>query len=244
MNRRIFITLIGALAIALKTAFTRASMQPSGRPSGHIRDTTQGAASAAHDVLIVGVGDGGCVPLLQYEASWRRAGQSSTLLYVARTAPAGRCDHFVSLDYGETHDSFESFVMRLPGELDAFVQEATSVIVVFGLAGSGLQRSMAISNLVNIARKAGKHAVAIVSNPFSFEGNHREGVAQAALKRWQEQFDAILTLDADWMFDLVEKPLRLEDAYRMLDEVMASRLDFAYRILASGRRLKSAAVIV
>ncbi len=84
-----------------------------------------------------------------------------------------------------------------------------------GGTGSG-----ALPILAEIAQELGVLTIAVVTNPFSFEGRNRQRVAEEAIQRIQKYVDTILVIPNDRLLRLVNKGSSLDEALRMADKVL------------------------
>ncbi|MDA1168883.1 MAG: cell division protein FtsZ [bacterium] len=71
-----------------------------------------------------------------------------------------------------------------------------------------------------IAREVGALTVAIVTKPFSFEGQQRMTLAEEALVELQSRADASVVIPNDRLLQIIDKKTSLIDAFRVVDDVL------------------------
>lgn len=71
-----------------------------------------------------------------------------------------------------------------------------------------------------IAREVGALTVAIVTKPFSFEGQQRMTLAEEALIELQSRADASVVIPNDRLLQIIDKKTSLIDAFRVVDDVL------------------------
>lgn len=92
------------------------------------------------------------------------------------------------------------------------------VFITCGLGGG--TGSGAGHEVARIAKEAGALTVAIVTKPFSFEGEQRRNIADQALNKLMEQVDTIITIPNDRLLQVIDKKTSLLDAFKVVDEVL------------------------
>ena len=84
-----------------------------------------------------------------------------------------------------------------------------------GGTGSG-----ALPVVSEIAKETGALTVAIVTKPFSFEGQQRMTIAEEALSELQDRVDAAVVVPNDKLLQIIDKKTSLLDAFRIVDDVL------------------------
>lgn len=74
--------------------------------------------------------------------------------------------------------------------------------------------------VARIAKEAGALTVAIVTKPFSFEGEQRRTIAEQGLNKMMEHVDTIITIPNDRLLQVIDKKTSLLDAFKVVDEVL------------------------
>ncbi len=93
--------------------------------------------------------------------------------------------------------------------------------MVFTTAGfGGGTGSGALSVVSEIAREVGALTIAVVTKPFSFEGQQRMTLAEEALVELQSRADASVIIPNDRLLQIIDKKTSLIDAFRVVDDVL------------------------
>lgn len=93
--------------------------------------------------------------------------------------------------------------------------------MVFIAAGMGGGTGSGAAPIVaQIARAEDALTIAVVTRPFSFEGNRRAAVAEDGIARLREHVDALLVVSNDHLLELVGARTSLDVAFRVADDVL------------------------
>lgn len=93
--------------------------------------------------------------------------------------------------------------------------------MVFTTAGfGGGTGSGALPVVSEIAKEAGALTIAIVTKPFSFEGQQRTIIADEALAELQDRVDASVVVPNDRLLQIIDKKTSLIDAFKVADDVL------------------------
>lgn len=92
------------------------------------------------------------------------------------------------------------------------------VFVTCGFGGG--TGSGAGPQICEIAKETGALTVAVVTKPFSFEGQQRMTIAEEALAELQERVDAAVVIPNDRLLQIIDKKTSLVDAFRVVDDVL------------------------
>ena len=93
--------------------------------------------------------------------------------------------------------------------------------MVFTTAGfGGGSGSGALPVITEIARETGALTVAVVTKPFTFEGQRRLAIAEEALSELQNRADASVVIPNDRLLQIIDKKTSLVDAFRVVDDVL------------------------
>lgn len=103
-------------------------------------------------------------------------------------------------------------------ELAEVVKDADMVFITCGLGGgTGTGASPVIAD---IARDAGALTIAVVTKPFSFEGEQRKSIAESGLRDLADRVDSIITVPNDRLLQIVDKKTSLLDSFGVVDDVL------------------------
>ncbi len=103
-------------------------------------------------------------------------------------------------------------------ELQDALKGSDMVFITCGLGGGTGTGSAPV--IAKAARENGALTVAIVTLPFSFEGNRRREVANEGLEELRRAVDAIIIVPNDRILDTVEQNTGLKDAFAICDDVL------------------------
>ncbi len=70
------------------------------------------------------------------------------------------------------------------------------------------------------AREAGALVVAIVTKPFTFEGERRRRSAEAGIAELKDSVDTLITIPNDRLLQMIDRKTSLVDAFGIVDEVL------------------------
>ncbi len=103
-------------------------------------------------------------------------------------------------------------------ELQDVLKGSEMVFVTCGLGGGTGTGSAPI--IAKVAKESGALTVAIVTLPFSFEGNNRRSVAEGGLEELRKVVDALIIIPNDKILEIVEKNTGLKEAFATCDDVL------------------------
>jgi cell division protein FtsZ len=93
--------------------------------------------------------------------------------------------------------------------------------MVFITAGyGGGTGSGAAPVVARIAKEIGALTVAIVTKPFTFEGDRRRKIAEAGIEELKDKVDTLITIPNDRILQLVDRKTSLLDAFGTVDDVL------------------------
>lgn len=103
-------------------------------------------------------------------------------------------------------------------EIREVLKDADMVFVTCGLGGG--TGSGASPIVAEVARELGALTVAVVTKPFSFEGQKRVEIADKAWDNLVKHVDTIITIPNDRINQVIEKKTTMLDAFRIADDVL------------------------
>ncbi|MHB2018590.1 MAG: cell division protein FtsZ [Candidatus Xenobia bacterium] len=122
------------------------------------------------------------------------------------------------LGAGANPDVGRAAVEENKSEIRQMLQGADMVFITAGMGGgTGTGASPVVAE---IAREVGALTVAIVTKPFSFEGNRRRKTAQEGINAIRDKVDALITISNDRLLMVANKGLAMVDAFRLADDVL------------------------
>jgi cell division protein FtsZ len=103
-------------------------------------------------------------------------------------------------------------------EIGEALQGADLVFVAAGMGGG--TGTGAAPVIAEIAQAAGALTIAIVSEPFAFEGSRRSAVAAEGIARLKERVDALIVVPNERLLEMVGRRVPLDIAFRVADEAL------------------------
>lgn len=108
-------------------------------------------------------------------------------------------------------------------EIQDVIKGADMVFIACGMGGGTGTGAAPI--IAQAAKEQGILTVAVVTKPFSFEGNQRMKLAEKGLAELEEEVDAILVIPNDRLLAIAEKDLGFGQAFAMCDEVLKQAVE-------------------
>ena len=95
---------------------------------------------------------------------------------------------------------------------------ADMVFVTCGLGGG--TGSGASPIIAELSKGLGILTVAVVTTPFSFEGQERKKVAESALKNLKEKVDSLLVISNDKLLKIIDEKTTVSNAFLLCDDIL------------------------
>ncbi|MEK7658436.1 MAG: cell division protein FtsZ [Patescibacteria group bacterium] len=103
-------------------------------------------------------------------------------------------------------------------EISKMLKGADMVFITCGLGGgTGSGASPVIAEL---SKRLGILTVAVVTTPFSFEGEQRKKVAEGAIEKMKEKVDSLLIISNDKLLKIIDEKTTVSNAFWICDEVL------------------------
>ncbi len=103
-------------------------------------------------------------------------------------------------------------------ELLELLRDADMVFITAGMGGGTGTGAAPI--VAEVAKEVGALSVAVVTRPFSFEGNKRRATADDGIERLQAQVDTLIVIPNDRLLAITDKRMPLADAFKIADDVL------------------------
>ena len=103
-------------------------------------------------------------------------------------------------------------------EIRDALQGAHMVFITCGLGGGTGTGAAPI--IAELAKDIGALTVAVVTKPFSFEGNARRQIAEDGWNKLASKVDSIITVSNDKILQIVDKKTPIKEAFFMADEIL------------------------
>jgi cell division protein FtsZ len=108
-------------------------------------------------------------------------------------------------------------------EIQDVIKGADMVFIACGMGGGTGTGAAPI--IAQAAKEQGILTVAVVTKPFSFEGNMRMKLAEVGLAELEKEVDAILVIPNDRLLAISGKELGFRDAFAICDEVLKQAVE-------------------
>ena len=177
-------------------------------------------------ILVVGVGGGGNNAVNRMIDSAVRGVQFAAINTDAQVLKSSKADIKLQIGskltggYGAGADVAigEASAAESEEEIQAMVENTDLVIITCGMGGG--TGTGATPVIAKIGKNMGVLTLAVVTEPFVFEGELRALAAKSGIQRVKEYVDTLLVIPNEKLITLSEKPLELEDAFVEVDSVL------------------------
>lgn len=116
---------------------------------------------------------------------------------------------------------------RATEETQAEIQDAlrgSDMVFIAGGMGGGTCTGAA-PVVARLAKESGALTVAVVTKPFSFEGQARMRLAEQGLEELRKEVDALIVIPNDRLLAVVDKETTVRSAFAMCDEVLRQAVE-------------------
>jgi len=120
-------------------------------------------------------------------------------------------------------------------EIGMALEGSQLVVLTAGLGGG--TGSGALPAVAEIARNLGALTIAVVTQPFAFEGARRRSAAEHAAKALASKVDAVATIPNDRVREVMPGDVTVEDAFRSIDDVMQRSVGEMLELIAAPGRI-------
>ncbi|MBU4274503.1 cell division protein FtsZ [Patescibacteria group bacterium] len=103
-------------------------------------------------------------------------------------------------------------------KIKELLKEANMVFITCGMGGG--TGSGASPIIAEVSKSLGILTIAVVTRPFSFEGEQRRKVANSAIEQLKDRVDALLVISNDKLLHLVDNKTTVSNAFWICDEVL------------------------
>jgi cell division protein FtsZ len=103
-------------------------------------------------------------------------------------------------------------------EIEKALFGADMVFIACGLGGGCGSGSSSV--IAEIAKKQGALTLAVVTTPFSFEGNQRAEIAKESLSKLKSRVDTLITISNDKLLSTLEPKVTIDEALWYCDEIL------------------------
>lgn len=103
-------------------------------------------------------------------------------------------------------------------EISEILKGSDMVFVTCGFGGG--TGSGAAPIIAEISKRLGILTIAVVTTPFSFEGEQRKRVAENALQKLKEEVDSLIIISNDKLLNIIDEKTTVSNAFLICDEVL------------------------
>jgi len=103
-------------------------------------------------------------------------------------------------------------------EISENLKGADMVFVTCGLGGGSGSGASPI--IAEISKSLGILTIAVVTTPFSFEGEQRRKIAESALKDLKGKVDSLLVISNDKLLKIIDEKTTVSEAFLICDDVL------------------------
>ncbi|MBI1866658.1 MAG: cell division protein FtsZ [Candidatus Staskawiczbacteria bacterium] len=103
-------------------------------------------------------------------------------------------------------------------EISEILKDSDMVFVTCGLGGG--TGSGAAPVIAEISRNLGILTIAVVTTPFSFEGEQRKRVAENALQKFKEKVDSLIIISNDKLLGIINEKTTVSSAFLICDDIL------------------------
>ncbi|PIT96862.1 cell division protein FtsZ [Candidatus Campbellbacteria bacterium CG10_big_fil_rev_8_21_14_0_10_35_52] len=108
-------------------------------------------------------------------------------------------------------------------ELQEITKGSDMVFIAGGMGGGTCTGASSV--VANIARESGALTIAIVTKPFSFEGQNRMEIAEKGLENLKKEVDALIIIPNDRLLAIVDKDTTIKSAFAMSDDILLQAVE-------------------
>jgi len=103
-------------------------------------------------------------------------------------------------------------------EIQEVLKDSDMIFITCGLGGGcGTGGSPIVAE---VAQELGVLTVAVVTKPFSFEGQARMKIAEAGLRKLKERVDSLITISNDKLLEILDPKISLWNAFWICDDIL------------------------
>jgi cell division protein FtsZ len=122
------------------------------------------------------------------------------------------------LGVGGNHLTGEKAAEENRDEIKELVTGADMVFVTCGMGGGTGTGAAPI--IADVAKQGGALTIAVVTKPFTFEGQNRCKVADEGIARLLDNVDTLIIIPNDRLLDLCDQKTAVDNAFKMADDVL------------------------
>lgn len=178
------------------------------------------------NIKVIGVGGGGCNAVNRMIKSGLKGiefisvNTDAQALYHSEAGAKINIGHATTrgLGAGSNPDIGRQAAEESVDEIRDAIDGSDMIFITCGLGGgTGTGGGPVIAGL---AKEMGILTVAVVTKPFSFEGQRRRNQADEGLENLRNKVDTLITIPNDKILSIIDKKTPLNDAFAVVDDVL------------------------
>jgi len=178
------------------------------------------------DIKVVGVGGGGCSAVSRMVEAKVKGVEFITVNTDVQALNSNKSDVRIQigkettqgLGSGADPEMGRKSVEEDKEEIYEALQDADMVFITSGMGGG--TGSGATATIASIAKELGALTVAVLTKPFSFEGQRRTNIAESATEEVKGNVDTLIVIPNDRLLQVIDKKTTLFDAFSVVDDVL------------------------
>ncbi|MEK9177180.1 MAG: cell division protein FtsZ [Patescibacteria group bacterium] len=108
-------------------------------------------------------------------------------------------------------------------EIQDSIRSSDMIFIAGGMGGGTCTGAAPV--IAKIAKESGALTVAVVTKPFSFEGQQRMRLAEQGMEELRKEVDALIVIPNDRLLAIVEQSTTVKSAFAMCDEVLRQAVE-------------------
>ncbi len=104
------------------------------------------------------------------------------------------------------------------GEIAEMLKGADMVFITCGLGGGTGSGGAPV--IADVSKGLGILTVAVVTSPFSFEGEQRKNIAKKAIGELKEKVDSLLIISNDKLLKVIDEKTTVSNAFEICDDIL------------------------
>ncbi len=177
-------------------------------------------------IKVIGLGGGGCNAITRMVREEIRGvefiAMNTDAQHLAVTEAAVRIQLGEritrGLGAGGDHTMGQKAADESRDEIKQAVTGADMVFVTAGMGGGTGTGSIPV--VAQMAKQSGALTIGVVTKPFTFEGVHRNKVAEEGIINLMDKVDTLIIIPNDRLFDLCDQKTGVDGAFKLADEVL------------------------
>lgn len=118
-------------------------------------------------------------------------------------------------------------------ELSQVLSDADIVFITFGMCGN--TSNLSTQTIAKIAKESSALTIAVVTEPFRFEGPKRRKITDSCLKELKNICDSVVVIPCDKLLKSIDPTTKIHDSFKFVDSIVSNVIfSISGVILSSG----------